>query len=236
MPEVPVSEWPELFPKPDTALADGLLAAGADLMPETLLAAYSHGIFPWYSEGDPILWWTPDPRCVLQLSDFRISPRSQRKIRHSNFMYSCDKAFAQVINYCAALRAEGTWILPEMQAAYILLHNLGYAHSVEIWQAGELVGGVYGIALGKVFFGESMFRKASESSRAALCVLVAILRQRQFVLLDCQQESRHMLAMGASNILRSHFLSLLRQFRGSPDQPHEKWHYQEELVPGILPI
>lgn len=217
-----LTDWPELFPNPENAPASGLLAAGGDLLPQTLLTAYAHGIFPWYGEGDPILWWSPDPRCALWLDQFRISRRSQRKIRHSNFTCSCDTAFGAVISACAA-RSEGTWLLPEMQAAYLRLHELGYAHSVEIWQEQKLVGGVYGLALGQVFFGESMFRRASEASRAALCGLVALLRQKDFRLLDCQQASPHMLAMGACQLPRAVFLRNLRELAGGPNQLHGKW-------------
>jgi len=205
--------WPVIFPNPKNAPASGLLAQGGDLEPETLVSAYGQGIFPWYSEGDPILWWSPDPRCILFPYDFHISSRSLRKIMHSGFEFSMDCAFSDVIKACAAPRrnGNGTWLLPEMRAAYLRLHQLNVAHSVEIWQAGGLVGGVYGVSLGRAFFGESMFRTVSEASRAAICCLVAALKQYGFLFLDCQQASPHMLKMGATETGRKNFLNLLRQ-------------------------
>lgn len=188
------------------------LCAGADLRPETLISAYSQGIFPWYGEGEPILWHCPKERCVLMPDEWHISARSRRKILHSGFTATMNMAFVKVMAGCASPRPgqNGTWILPEMVAAYTTLHELGYAHSVEIWQDDALVGGLYGVALGKVFFGESMFRRANEASRAALGALMRTLRQNNFRLVDCQQETPHMLAMGAKSIGRRNFLTLLK--------------------------
>lgn len=201
------------FPDPEKAPADGLLAYGGNLEPQTLLDAYRHGIFPWYSEGDPILWWSPDPRCVLLPANFAISQRSRRKIRNSGFQFSVDRAFSEVIQACALPRADGcgTWLLPEMQLAYTELHTLGFAHSIEIWQHGRLVGGLYGVAIGNAFFGESMFRLASEASRAALHCLVALMNRLGMSFLDCQVVSPHMLAMGAMEIPRKRFLKMVKE-------------------------
>lgn len=198
------------FPDPEEAPADGLLAYGGNLEPQTLICAYSQTIFPWYSEGDPILWWSPDPRCILVPAAFQISARSRRKIRNSGFRFSVDRAFREVIHGCALPRGaeNGTWLLPEMQAAYARLHDLGFAHSVEIWQGDRLAGGIYGVAIGNAFFGESMFRQAPEASRAALLCLVALMRKYGMAFLDCQQDSPHMLAMGACCIQRKQFVAL----------------------------
>lgn len=228
------SRWQARFPNPERAPADGLLAYGGDLEPQTLLAAYSQGIFPWYSEGDPILWWSPDPRCILFLDAFHISARSRRKIRNSGFQYSVDRAFKEVMQSCSQPREEdgGTWLLPEMQTAYGLLHELGFAHSVEIWQSKKLVGGIYGVSLGNAFFGESMFRLVPEASRAALLCLVTLMKQHGFSFLDCQLESPHMLAMGATEIPRKQFLEMVAY---AAQQPSDigKW---EQIKRALAPI
>lgn len=207
------------FPSPGCCTAEGILCAGGDLLPARLLAAYSRGIFPWYGEDMPLLWWCPDPRCVLPPDAFHLPRRSARALRNHPFELRMDTAFSRVIRACAAPRrdSEGTWILPEMIAAYERLHALGYAHSVEAWRDGELLGGLYGVALGRAFFGESMFHLCPEASRAALAGLVAFLRERDFLLLDCQQATPHMLAMGAREIPRKEFLALLRQAVPVPD-------------------
>lgn len=199
------------FPPSEAARADGLLCAGGDLRPERLLAAYSQGIFPWYEEGAPILWWTPDPRCVLPLSDFRLPRRSARALRSHPFELTLDAAFTRVIRACAGPRKaeRGTWLGPEMIAAYQKLHVLGFAHSVEAWQDGRLVGGLYGVALGRAFFGESMFHVQAEASRAALAGLVALLRLRGALLLDCQQPTPHIMRMGGMLLPRAAFIAQL---------------------------
>ncbi|WP_022655111.1 leucyl/phenylalanyl-tRNA--protein transferase [uncultured Desulfovibrio sp.] len=199
------------FPPPKAARADGLLCAGGDLRPERLLAAYSRGIFPWYEEGLPILWWSPDPRCVLPLESFRLPSRSARALRRHSFDLTLDAAFGLVIRACAGPRTagNGTWLTPEMIAAYERLHALGYAHSVEAWRDGSLAGGLYGVALGRAFFGESMFHRASEASRAALAGLVALLRLRGAELLDCQQQTPHIMRMGGVMLPRASFLDRL---------------------------
>ena len=206
-----IKEFSAQFPPPIYAQEDGLLCAGGDLSPERLLAAYGLGIFPWYSEGEPILWWSPSPRCVMPLDAFHLPRRTQRILRKQPFHLSCNTAFALVIRDCARLRTEGTWITNEMIYAYEELHKLGYATSIEAWQKDRLVGGLYGVYLGRAFFGESMFHTCSEASRAALFGLVTLLRQRGAVLLDCQQETAHMTRMGAVMLPRSEFSGLLQQ-------------------------
>lgn len=202
-----------IFPDPLEAEEEEYLCTGGNLQPETLITAYAQGIFPWYAEGDPILWHCPHPRCVLVPDEWRISARSRRKILHSSFEATINTAFSDVIEACSQPRNDGagTWILPEMKWAYIRLHELGHAQSVEVWRDGALVGGVYGVSLGRVFFGESMFRRANEGSRAALGALISILKRYGFQLLDCQQATPHMLAMGAGEIPRGTFLGILRE-------------------------
>jgi len=201
-----------LFPPCHYAEPDGLLAIGGDLSPERLLLAYRLGIFPWYSEHTPILWWSPDPRLVLFPDELKIAKSLQRVIQKNLFKVTINTAFRDVIMQCAEVRrnhGEGTWIVPEMLDAYCLLHRLGYAHSVESWYQGELVGGLYGVALGKVFFGESMFTKRTDASKVALVYLVRLLRQRQFELIDCQVTTHHLKTFGAREIPRKEFLTRL---------------------------
>jgi leucyl/phenylalanyl-tRNA--protein transferase len=198
------------FPPLESALAEpnGLLAAGADLSPARLIAAYRHGIYPWYSEGQPLLWWSPDPRMVLFVAEFRRSRSLAKRMRRGDFDVRVDTAFDAVIDACAAAPRpgqRGTWLTAEMIAAYRRMHALGYAHSVEAWRAGELVGGLYGLALGAVFFGESMFARASDASKVCLAALVALLRQHGVTLIDCQQETEHLASMGARPIPRRVF-------------------------------
>lgn len=199
------------FPPLASAQDDGLLCAGGDLCPERLLAAYSLGIFPWYSDGDPILWWAPTPRCVMPLEAFHLPKRSERFLRKQAYSLTCNKAFPLVIRDCARLRSEGTWITNEMLYAYEDLHRLGYATSIEVWHQDRLVGGLYGVYIGRAFFGESMFHTCSEASRMALLGLVTLLRQRGALLLDCQQETEHMTRMGAVMLSRAEFSSSLQK-------------------------
>jgi leucyl/phenylalanyl-tRNA--protein transferase len=204
-----------VFPPPQLAREDGLLAMGGDLSEERLILAYSMGIFPWFSEGDPILWWSPDPRLILELDELHISKRLARIIKQDVFEVTCDTAFSEVIESCSRSRPgkeEGTWIVPEMIDAYVRLHELGYAHSVECWQEGELVGGLYGVSLGRVFFGESMFSRASNSSKVALVYLVKLLREWKFNLIDCQLRSDHLVSLGAKEISGWEFRQRLKQF------------------------
>lgn len=204
--------WEVEFPDPENSHPNGLVAYGGDLAPATLLSAYGQGVFPWYSESEPILWWSPDPRCALFPDDFHISSRSRRKIRNSGFLFSIDRAFDAVMLGCAMPRkdCDSTWLSPEMQAAYSRLFDLGCAHSIEIWKNSRLVGGLYGVAMGQAFFGESMFRMAPEASRAALLLLVSLGLKLGLKFVDCQIASPHMLAMGAVNVPRRIFLALVR--------------------------
>lgn len=231
MPQTYDSRWDVEFPDPETARPNGLVAYGGNLEPQTLLSAYAQGIFPWYSEAEPILWWSPDPRCVIFPRDFHISQRSARKIRNSGFFYSFDRNFAAVLAGCAMPRNDDpeTWLIPEMQEAYERLFIMGYAHSVEIWQDGTLAGGLYGVSVGSVFFGESMFHLVSEASRAALLCLNSLLTHINIFFMDCQLPTPHMLAMGAINVPRRLFLRMLERGLRSPlswqaswrDLPHE---------------
>ena len=206
---------PADFPSPHEALVEpnGLLAAGGDLTPERLLAAYRRGIFPWYEEGQPILWWCPDPRAVLWPDALHVSRSLRRSLRNGGFELRIDTAFDAVVAGCAAPRSygHGTWITAEMAAAYGHLHRLGWAHSFETWRNDELVGGMYGVALGRVFFGESMFARAADASKVALVRAMEYLKARQFALLDCQVASAHTLRLGATNIRRAEFLRLVAQ-------------------------
>jgi leucyl/phenylalanyl-tRNA--protein transferase len=203
------------FPPGHEALRrpNGLLAWGGDLQPERLLRAYRQGIFPWYSEGEPVLWWTPDPRCVLLPDAVYVSRRTRQRFNSGRYRVSADTAFAEVMAGCAAPRGEqsGTWITPDLQAAFIRLHELGHAHSVEVWQGPQLVGGLYGMAMGKVFFAESMFSRQSDTSKIALIALCRQLQQWLFGLVDCQVTNPHLLSMGACEIPRAEFETRLAQ-------------------------
>jgi leucyl/phenylalanyl-tRNA--protein transferase len=201
-----------VFPPPHHSDPDGLLAIGGDLSPERLLLAYRQGIFPWYSAETPPLWWSPDPRLVLFLNDLKVSKSLQRVLKKNFFKVTLDRAFLEVIQGCAEVRrrcGQGTWILPEMIEAYHLLHRLGYAHSVESWLDGTLVGGLYGVAIGRVFFGESMFTRKTDASKVALVRLVQLLRYWGFELIDCQVSTSHLQSLGAREIPRDEFLNHL---------------------------
>ena len=192
-----------IFPPAELAEEDGLLAIGGDLSPERLLLAYSSGIFPWFSEGDPILWWSPSPRLVIFPDEFIIPRRLSRLLRQKKFTVTMDKDFRQVITACATTderQEKGTWITGDMLEAYCLLHDLGFAHSVECWQEDNLAGGLYGISLGGIFFGESMFSRQPNSSKIALLSLVKKLRQWDFDLIDCQMKTAHLMQFGAREI------------------------------------
>jgi leucyl/phenylalanyl-tRNA--protein transferase len=214
---------PDRFPPPSAALTEpnGLLAAGGDLAPERLLNAYVRGIFPWYEEGQPILWWSPDPRAVLWLTELHVSRSLRRSLIKGGFEVRFDTAFEDVIRGCAAPRryTDGTWITADMQQAYVRLHRLGWAHSVETWRDGQLVGGMYGVAIGRVFFGESMFSRVDDASKVALVRLVERLRERQFSLIDCQVASAHTISLGARNIPRREFLAHLREHCAPAGEP-----------------
>ncbi len=203
------------FPPVETAEDYGLLALGGDLSPQRLLLAYSLGIFPWFNPGEPILWWSPDPRCVLFPAELHVSRSLQRFMRKTPFRISFNEHFAAVIYWCRRLRAgldgQGTWITKEMKEAYLQLHRLGFAHSVECWDGDELVGGIYGVCIGRCFFGESMFSRRSNASKVALVALVRHLREQEFVLLDCQQTTAHLVSMGAREIPREQFQQQLKK-------------------------
>jgi leucyl/phenylalanyl-tRNA--protein transferase len=202
------------FPPLATALSEpnGLLAVGGDLAPERLLAAYRRGIFPWYSPGEPILWWSPDPRMVLFPAEFKVSRSLGRTLRRGGYEVRLDTAFARVIAACAQTPRRGqhgTWIVPEMQAAYRRLHELGLTHSVETWVDGELVGGLYGIALGRMFYGESMFSWRSDASKIAVAHLARYLERLGFGMVDCQMHTAHLASLGAREIPRDDFIARL---------------------------
>lgn len=201
------------FPPVTQALTDpdGLLAAGGALSPAWLLEAYSQGIFPWFSDGQPILWWSPDPRMVVIPGEARVSRSLRKTLRAGRFEVRCDTAFRQVIRACAGPRrhAQGTWIQPEMVAAYCRLHELGWAHSVETWLDGELAGGLYGIALGRVFFGESMFHRVSDASKVAFVHLARALECRNFSVMDCQMTTPHLASLGGREISRAELVKCL---------------------------
>ena len=203
-----------LFPDPAHADEDGLLAVGGDLSPQRLLLAYARGIFPWYCENSPILWWSPDPRLVLEPARIHVPRRLERILRQGRFTFTLDTAFERVITGCAETPrqgARGTWIVPEMLAAYCRLHELGFAHSIEVWSGATLAGGLYGVALGGAFFGESMFYREPDASKAGLATLTRLLSRAGFVLFDCQQTTAHMLRFGGFEVPRGEFLARLGQ-------------------------
>ena len=206
------------LPDPRDSPTDGPVAVGGDLGPDRLIEAYEKGIFPWYSnDDDPVLWWSPDPRAILQVENFKPSKSLRKIIRNGHFQVTFDQAFSEVIAACAEPRSSSmeTWITPNMQQAYIALHELELGHSVECWQEGELVGGLYGVSLGTMFFGESMFSKVSNASKVALAELIDRLNRWGFTLLDCQIMSPHLASLGAIDMPRNQFLSLLLENRRS---------------------
>jgi leucyl/phenylalanyl-tRNA--protein transferase len=211
------------FPPVETALADpnGLLAMGGDLSPARLLDAYRHGIFPWFNPGEPILWWSPDPRMVLVPGEERVTRSLARRMRNAGFELRVDTAFVDVMRACGAPRegASGTWVSPAMIAAYTRLFEAGYAHSVETWRDGELVGGLYGVAIGSMFYGESMFSRESDASKVALVRLARQLQRWEFGLIDCQMETPHLASMGARTMPRAAFTARLAELVNLPHHP-----------------
>ncbi len=208
-----------VFPHPSNAREDGLLALGGDLTPEWLVLAYQYGIFPWFSEGDPVLWWSPNPRAVLFPNKFKRSASLKQTVKKKRFKVTFDRAFEQVINSCATTKRSddaGTWITSSMVEAYTNLFNLGLAHSVEAWQDGRLVGGLYGVSLGGTFFGESMFHLVTDASKVALWYLVERLISWNFDMIDVQQETKHLSSMGAIPVERKKFLHLLNKSLEKP--------------------
>jgi leucyl/phenylalanyl-tRNA--protein transferase len=223
------AEAADVFPPLDLALREpnGLLAAGGDLRPERIIAAYRRGIFPWYSAGDPILWWSPDPRMVLDPRQLIVRRSLAKVLRNGDYCVRLDCAFEAVIGSCSAAPRkgqDGTWITDEMQTAYTDLHRRGIAHSVETWRDGELIGGLYGIAIGRAFFGESMFSRATDASKIALAHLCAFLAQRDFGIIDCQMETSHLASLGARPIPRREFVARLDQLcAGFTAETAERW-------------
>ncbi|HZV97725.1 MAG TPA: leucyl/phenylalanyl-tRNA--protein transferase [Methylophilaceae bacterium] len=215
------------FPPPSQALREpnGLLAAGGDLSPERLLAAYRLGIFPWYSEGQPILWWSPDPRMVLLPAELRISRSLARRLRKTDYEVRFDSAFTKVMQACAdtyRLGQDGTWITADIIRAYTQLHELGFAHSVETWINGELAGGIYGVAIGRMFYGESMFHHVTDASKIAFVHLMKYLQRNNFGMMDCQMKTLHLASLGAREIPREEFAHALAKLVNYSDAPG-KW-------------
>jgi len=228
---------PEAFPELAMACREpeGLLAAGGDLSEARLLHAYKNGIFPWYSDGEPILWWSPDPRCVMRPDAFHVARRLRRSLTNSSWEVTFNRAFDDVIRSCAGQRLgqHGTWITAEMNAAYHGLHHNGWAHSVEVWDGETLVGGIYGLAIGKVFFGESMFSRADNASKIAMLALTSELSRSGIELLDCQVESAHLMSLGAGLLTRQEFSALL-QDACEPADPYVNWPRARSLVASLL--
>lgn len=226
---------PAAFPDIQHALREpnGLIAVGGDLSVTRLWHAYRRGIFPWFNAGDPILWWSPDPRMALEPQGLRLSRSLRKRLRRRELGVTLDQAFPAVIEACAAPRAgaEGTWIVPEMIAAYIAFHRAGFAHSVEVWSAGRLVGGLYGVAIGRVFFGESMFSRADDASKVALVALCQQLSQWEFALIDCQMRTDHLQRLGAVELSRSRFLRVLDHACAQPQVPHAHWRRPDLAYP-----
>ena len=196
---------------PELGDAQGLVGVGGDLSPGTLVRAYSEGVFPWYNEGDPILWWSPDPRAVIELDGLHVSRRLARTIRSGKFRVTVNRCFTRVMRACGDTRPEGTWVTGDMLAAYTELHRRGFAHSLEVWQDEELAGGIYGVAVGGLFAGESMFHYKTDASKVALVSLVERLRERGYVLFDVQMTTDHTERMGAVEIARDEYLERLRE-------------------------
>jgi leucyl/phenylalanyl-tRNA--protein transferase len=222
------------FPDVELALKepDGLLAIGGDLSSVRLLTAYENGIFPWYGPGQPILWWSPDPRLVLLPGSLHISRSLRKTLRKRVFRVTLDEAFEAVIGHCAGPRENvgGTWITPEMTTAYLELHRQGYAHSVECWEKQQLVGGLYGVSIGRVFFGESMFAHASDASKVALVNLAMQLRHWGFPLIDCQVHTPHLESLGAIPLPRKEFTRILRAACALPAPP-SPWRFERDFAP-----
>lgn len=220
---MPVFRLPRelLFPAPELSEPSGLLAIGGDLSPERLLKAYALGIFPWYSEGEPILWWSPDPRMVLRADELHVPKSLAKRMRRGDLVLTMDQAFARVVAHCAAVPRPGqpgTWITPEMRRAYERLHERGYAHSVEVWRGEDLVGGLYGVSIGGLFAGESMFALEADASKIAWVSLVRQLARWGIDLLDCQVYTDHLARFGAYEVARTRYLADLRQALALPDR------------------
>ena len=221
------------FPPVEQALSqpNGLLAAGADLSPERLLEAYRRGIFPWFSPGDPILWWSPDPRMVLFPDEFKISKSLRKTLIKGQYEIRCDSAFEQVMRACSMPREgqNGTWIQEDMIAAYVRLHHMGFAHSIETWIDGELAGGLYGVSIGRMFYGESMFSLKTDASKIALACLTSQLKRWNFGMIDCQMNTPHLASLGAREIPRKEFLMRLQELIHYPNLS-SPWIFDDGLI------
>jgi leucyl/phenylalanyl-tRNA--protein transferase len=221
------------FPPVELASPEGLLAVGGDLRAERLLEAYRHGIFPWYNPGQPVLWWSPDPRAVLFPAKLKVARSLRKTLRRKKFDVVLDTAFRDVMQHCALPRpgnpAGGTWITPEMIEAYGVLHDRGLAHSVESWREGKLVGGLYGVAMGSAFFGESMFNRETDASKVAFVHLVRQLERWGYAFIDCQISSTHLFSLGAEEIRRHDFMTRLEQALKQPDRPG-RWRFEPDLT------
>ncbi len=230
---IPWLEWNDPFPPVGKALSrpNGLLCAGADLSPERLLEAYRHGIFPWFSEGEPILWWSPDPRMVLFPEELKISRSLARTLRRGHYEIRLDTAFPAVIGECSRPRPgqDGTWITPQMQQAYCRLHELGHAHCVETWIAGKLAGGLYGVAIGRAFYGESMFSRVTDASKIALAHLARYLERLGFAVIDCQMKTAHLASLGAREIRRRELARGLETWTAEGQDPG-KWPQDDAMT------
>lgn len=222
-----------LFPHPNQATKEGIVAFGGDLSPSRLMSAYRKGIFPWYSDGDPIIWWSPNPRLTLDFTDFKLRRSLKKRIKH--FTYSFDTAFSDVIANCADIQRkgqDGTWILPEVIEAYNVLHGMGHAHSVEAYQDGRLVGGAYGVVVGSVFCGESMFAHVSDASKAAFAILVKHLQYWGYDFIDCQIPTQHLKSLGAKEIGREEFLERLEI--GIDKYLDHKWRLEDKVMNNLF--
>ena len=224
------------FPDVETALEEpnGLLAVGGDLSTARLIAAYQEGIFPWFSDEQPILWWSPDPRCVLEPANVHVSRSLKKHLkRHEDIRVSFDQSFEQVIRHCSRIESEeGTWITDEMYDAYVSLFDRGIAHSIEVWQNDALVGGLYGLAMGRCFFGESMFSLRPNASKVAFVALCRQLERWQYALIDCQIENDHLLSMGAGPVPRRDFLSILKSNVDRAAQ-HSRWQFDPDILESV---
>lgn len=221
------------FPPVERALGrpDGLLAAGGDLSVATLVRAYRHGIFPWFNDGDPILWWSPDPRMVLHCDEFHLSRTLRRRLKRRDVRVSFDEAFTDLVDACAAPRDgdDGTWLIPDMREAYGALFDEGLAHSVEVWRDDDLLGGLYGVALGRMFFGESMVSRETDVSKIALAWLAAQLLEWEMPIIDCQMSTTHLASLGARPVPRREFTARVATLTGAPG-PAE-WRFAADLDP-----
>jgi leucyl/phenylalanyl-tRNA---protein transferase len=224
-----------IFPQPHLASAGGILAVGGDLSPDRLILAYSQGIFPWYSDGEPIMWWSPDPRCILFPKDIKISRSMRQEIKKNKFSITYDHCFKEVIEGCRGPRRKKSigWITDEMVDAYCLLHEMGYAHSVEAWKEDRLAGGLYGVSLGRCFFGESMFTRESNASKTALITLAGVLRKLEFSMIDCQVFTDHLISLGACMIPRNEYLHILDKSLTEPTLCGS-WEYIDEFAPSNI--